>query len=83
MDIPTITIVYSVIVFMLLRCGLLALVTAIFIVDLIPELAFTANFSAWYGTGSLVLVVLVSAIAIFAFRKSLGGKRIGAALLDV
>jgi hypothetical protein len=81
-DIPAMIIVYGVIVFMLLRCGLLALVTTIFITDLIPELVFTTNFSAWYASGSLVLIVVVSGLAIFAFRKALGGHRISAALLD-
>jgi Protein kinase domain len=81
-DIPAVIIVYAVVVFMLLRCGLLALVVTIFITDLIGGLVFTTNFSAWYGTPSLVCVVLVSGLAIFAFRKSLGGHRISAALLD-
>jgi hypothetical protein len=78
----TVVIVYGVVVFMLLRCDLMALVAAIFITDLVPRLAFTTHFSAWYGSGSSVLVVLVSALAIFAFRKALGGQGIGAALLD-
>jgi len=81
-DIPAMIIVYSVIVVMLLRCGLLALVVAIFVTDLGAEMVFTTNFSAWYGNGSLLLILLVSGLAIFAFRKSLGGHRISAALLD-
>ena len=81
-DIPAMIIVYSVIVVMLLRCGLLALVVAIFVTDLVAEMVFTTNFSAWYGNGSLLLILLVSGLAIFAFRKSLGGHRISAALLD-
>jgi hypothetical protein len=81
-EVPAIVIVYTVVVFMLLRCGLLALVVTIFITDLLAELVFTTNFSAWYGTGSLLLIVVVSGLAIFAFRKSLGGHRISAALLD-
>ena len=81
-EVPAIVIVYTVVVFMLLRCGLLALVVTIFITDLLAELVFTTNFSAWYGAGSLLLIVVVSGLAIFAFRKSLGGHRISAALLD-
>jgi serine/threonine-protein kinase len=81
-DVPAMIIVYSVVVVMLLRCGLLALVVAIFVTDLVAEMVFTTNFSAWYGTGSLLLILLVSGLAIFAFRKSLGGHRISAALLD-
>jgi len=75
-------IVYGVLVFMLLRFGLLALVTTVFIIDLVPELIFTYNFSAWYGAGSLMMVLIVSGLAIFAFRNALGGQRIAAALLD-
>ncbi len=81
-EMPAIVIVYGVVVIMLLRCGLLALVTTIFITDLVGELVFTTNFSAWYGTGSLVLILLVTGLAVFAFRKSLGSNRISAALLD-
>ncbi len=81
-DVPAMIIVYGVIVIMLLRCGLLALVTTIAITDLVGELVFTTDFSAWYGAGSLLLVVLVSGLAMFAFRSSLGGQRISAALLD-
>jgi hypothetical protein len=81
-DVPAMIIVYSVVVVMILRCGLLSLVVAIFVTDLVAELVFTTNFSAWYGTGSLLLILLVSGLAIFAFRKSLGGHRISAALLD-
>jgi hypothetical protein len=65
-----------------MRSGLLALVVAIFVTDLVGELVFTTNFSAWYGTGSLLFVVVVAGLAIFAFRKALGSHRISAALLD-
>jgi len=81
-ELPAIAIVYAAIVFMLVRSGLLALVVAIFVTDLVGELVFTTNFSAWYGAGSLLFVVVVAGLAIFAFRKSLGGHRISAALLD-
>jgi len=75
-NVPANLIVYGVIVYMLLRCGLLSLVVTIFITDLLPELAFTTNFSAWYGAGSLVVVLLVAAIAAVAFRNALGGQRL-------
>ncbi|HYL78180.1 MAG TPA: serine/threonine-protein kinase [Bryobacteraceae bacterium] len=81
-SIPATVIVYGVLVLMLLRCGLLALVVTIFITDLVPELAFTFNFSAWYGTGSLVLVLIVGALSIVAFRNALGNTRPLAGFLD-
>jgi serine/threonine-protein kinase len=75
LEVSAYVIVYGVIVVMLLRCGLLALVVTIFITDLEPELAFTTNFSAWYGAGSLVLVLIVVALSIVAFRNALGSAR--------
>jgi len=34
----------------------------------------TVDFTEWYGHGSLVAVIVVSAIAAWAFRVSLGGR---------
>jgi hypothetical protein len=75
-------IVYGIIVFMLLRCGVLSLVATIFVTDLVPEILFTTDFSAWYGTGSLFLIALVGGLSILAFRYSLGSQRPWAELLD-
>ncbi len=50
----TYVLVYGVIVFMLLLYGVLSLVVTIFVTDLVPEILFIGNFSAWYGSGSLL-----------------------------
>jgi len=76
------TIVYGIIVVMLLRCGVLSLVATIFVTDLVPEILFTTNFSAWYGSGSLFLIALVVGLSILAFRYALGSQRPWAELLD-
>jgi hypothetical protein len=34
----------------------------------------TNDFGAWYGESSLVVVAVVSALALWAFRTSLGGQ---------
>jgi len=34
----------------------------------------TNDFGAWYGESSLVVVVVVSALALWAFRTSLDGR---------
>jgi len=81
-QIPASIIVYGLVVYMLLRCGLLALVVTIFITDLVPELAFTTNFTAWYGTGSLLVILVLAVVSIVAFRNALGGTRPWARLLD-
>jgi serine/threonine-protein kinase len=75
-NVPATVIVFGAIVYMLLRCGVLSMVVTIFIVDLVTDLVFTTNFSAWYGTGSLVVVLLVLAMSAVAFRNALGGQRI-------
>jgi hypothetical protein len=76
------TIVYGLIVFMLLRCGVLSLVATIFVTDLVPEILFTTNFSAWYGSGSLLIIALMVGLSILAFRYALGSQRPWAELLD-
>jgi len=35
---------------------------------------FTTDFQSWYGQGSLLGVVVVSALALLAFKVSLGGR---------
>ncbi|HEY6390740.1 MAG TPA: hypothetical protein VIX89_05660, partial [Bryobacteraceae bacterium] len=76
------TIVYGIIVIMLLRCGVLSMVVTIFVTDLVPEILFTTNFPAWYGTGSLLIIALMVGLALLAFRYALGGQRPWAQLLD-
>jgi len=78
----TYAIVYGIIVFVLLRYGVLALVVTIFVTDLVPEILFTTNFSAWYGSGSLLIIALMVGLALLAFRFALGGQRPWAQLLD-
>ena len=80
--IPASILVYGMIVFMLLRCGVLSLVVTIFITDLVPEIAFTTNFSAWYATGTVLLIALVAALAAFAFKNALGGQKLMSRLFE-
>jgi len=81
-EVATYVIVYGIIVFVLLRYGVLALVVTIFVTDLIPEILFTTNFSAWYGAGSLLIIVLMAGLSLLAFRFALGSQRPWAQLLD-
>jgi len=75
-------IIYGLVVGMLLRFGLLSLVVAIFVADLMSNFVFTWNFSGWYGTASLVVVALIAGIAVVAFRNSLGGRKVLGDLLE-
>jgi hypothetical protein len=80
--VSTYAIVYAIIVFVLLRYGVLALVVTIFVTDLVPEIIFTTNFSGWYGAGSLLVIVFMVGLSLVAFRYALGGQRPWAQLLD-
>ena len=61
-------------VLMMVRFGLLALVVTGTVGVFIERGLLTNDFGAWYGESSLVVVVVVSALAVWAFRTSLGGR---------
>ena len=61
-------------VLMMVRFGLLALVVWGAVGAFIECGLLTNDFGAWYGESSLVVVVVVSALAVWAFRTSLGGR---------
>ena len=61
-------------VLMMVRFGLLALVVTGAVGVFIEHGLLTNDFGAWYGESSLVVVVVVSALALWAFRTSLGGR---------
>jgi hypothetical protein len=60
-----------VVVFVMLRFGFFALVVTIFAVDAIDLAFLTTDFSAWYGTSSLAVLILIAAMALWGFRLSL------------
>jgi hypothetical protein len=70
---------------MLIRFGLLALVATLVFVEFLDFFPLTTQGSAWYAGISLAGILLMAAIAFFAFRTSLGGRPVfggGAALED-
>jgi hypothetical protein len=46
-----------------------------FVTDAMSELASTTDFTAWYGTPSLLTVLSPIALAVFAFRTSTADDR--------
>jgi hypothetical protein len=64
----------ALLVFVMLRFGLLALIASSFVYVLLILFPITADFSAWYAGASLFAVLGVAAIAAFAFRTSLAGR---------
>ena len=62
-------------VVLLLRFGLAAYVVGNFVVIVLGvAYPMTADLSKWYGAGSITALVVLSALAIYGFRVSLGGR---------
>ncbi len=69
-------ILFSLIVFVFIRFGLLAFAGTILIFFWLNNLPFTTNFSAWYAGTSLFEMFMVTALAGYAFYTSLGGQKV-------
>jgi hypothetical protein len=69
-------------VFLLVRFGLLAFVASSFFNLLLSNFPLTTQGSAWYAGISLAGILLMAAMAFYAFYISLGGRPVfgGAAL---
>jgi len=65
---------FTILVFIMLRLGFFALVVAVFVLDSMISTFLTTDFSAWYGQSSLAVVILISAMALWGFRLSLGAR---------
>jgi serine/threonine-protein kinase len=63
-------------IFVLLRCGLVATIAAVFFIDAVNGMALGTDWNAWYVPASLATLLLLIAIATFAFWRSLGGREL-------
>jgi hypothetical protein len=57
----------------MLRLGLLVIVVWICVARFISHAVLTTNLTAWYGTSSLAAILVVAAVALWAFGVSIGG----------
>jgi serine/threonine-protein kinase len=64
----------ALLVFVMLRFGLVALIASAFVLELLVMFPITSDFSVWYAGASLFALLSVAAIAAFAFRASLAGR---------
>jgi serine/threonine-protein kinase len=58
-----------------MRLGFLALTVWVIVGQFVEHAMLTPDFGAWYGQSSLIAVIVVSAMALWAFRVSLGSRR--------
>ena len=73
-DVPTLLLVFAVLVLIVFRFGLVPLFVASFTVDMLGNVPFTADFSAWYMGTTLLTLLSVVALAGWGFYHSLGGE---------
>jgi hypothetical protein len=65
---------FSLLVFIILRFGFFALVVAVFVLDSLTGCFLTTDFSAWYGQSSMAIVILIVAMALRGFHLSQGSR---------
>ncbi|HKA00079.1 MAG TPA: serine/threonine-protein kinase [Candidatus Solibacter sp.] len=68
--------IYASIIFVLLRCGLVASIVAVFFADSMNAIVLGGDWSAWYLPASIATMLLLIGIAIWAFWRSLGGREL-------
>ena len=73
-DVPAWILIYAIAVLIVFRFGLVPLAVAIFTIDMLASVPFTADFSAWYMTASVLALLSVVALAGWGFYQSLGGE---------
>ena len=72
-ELPAEILVYAIAVLIVVRFGLIPLACAIFTVDLLVNVPFAADFSAWYANSAIFVLLSVVALAAWGFYHSLGG----------
>jgi len=78
-ELPAQILVYAIAVLIVLRFGLVPLACAIFTVNLMANVPFSADLSSWYMTTSILALLSVVALAAWGFYHSLGGQPLWAA----
>jgi|HubBroStandDraft_4_1064222.scaffolds.fasta_scaffold12015_2 hypothetical protein len=73
-ELPAQILVYAIAVVIVIRFGLVPLAVAIFTIDMLAGVPFSADLSTWYMTTSIPALLSVVAIAGWGFYHSLGGE---------
>jgi serine/threonine protein kinase len=68
-------VVFGAVIVAQMRLGLLVAVAALFAGGILVNVT-TTSFTAWYGQGPFLAVLVLSALALWAFRTSLGGRKL-------
>jgi serine/threonine-protein kinase len=80
---PLLAILLSMAAFVLTRFGLVAAIAAMFALSVFGQTPLTAELGSWVARAAIQLSLAFSALALFAFYSSLGGRPLfGGALLE-
>jgi serine/threonine-protein kinase len=75
-EIPAQILVYAIAVLIVLRFGFIPLACAVFTINMMANVPFSSDFSAWYMPASILALLSVVALAGWGFYHSLGGEPI-------
>ncbi len=73
-DVPIILLIFGILALIVLRFGLVPLAVGAFSVDLLGNIPFTGDLSAWYAAPSFLALLSVVGLAGWGFYHSLGGE---------
>ncbi len=74
--VPTMVLLYGTAAFVMVRFGLIALISGFFVTDLLLSLPMTGDFSSWFIGAVIFPYASVMALALWAFYTSLGGRKL-------
>ena len=74
--VPAFVAIYSIAAFVVLRFGFVALAVGIFTTDLLGNIPITTDFSSWYIGGTLLVLFLIVAMAIWSCYTALAGQKL-------
>lgn len=74
--IPTMILLYGSAAFVMVRFGLIALISGFFVTDLLVNLPMTSDFSSWFIGPGIFAYAMVLVIALWAFHTSLAGQKL-------
>ena len=72
----TMTFVFGIAAFAMVRFGLITLFTSFFVTDVILNLPMTTDLSSWFIGGTIFSYASVAALAIWAFHTALAGQKL-------
>lgn len=75
-EMPIWVIIYSIAALAVVRFGLIVLAAAVFVADVMLNVPFTLDSSAWYASNSFLVLLGFVALAAWGFYTSLGGQRL-------